>query len=464
MKKLLVSTVAVASLFAAPSIEDLQKQLQILQAQIQELKKAQDEQAKAVKEVKSTQETTAANLQEVKQSHYEDHINFHYGLRSALDVIHQETKKGKVYDNTVLTNKVQLQGVAKPSDNLKATLTLEAYNVFGMNQVDNTGYDNSNWTASETPDDTNLRVKEAFFNYFFGEDGEYMFSAGRRPAVGGYPANLREGDVPTSPIAHLINMEFDGFSLWLRPDAMGSMGEDYGTNLKFCFGRGYSSIDGKFANNGAAYSDEGKNPNNDMGGFLFVPYNDDQYSVWWENIYAWNVMGYNDDNKMDALGNYMGSNLIFKADGIGDEISDFMDDTKAFISFAWTRTLPDKDKKMLGSTAEKTGTSIWVGADMDGFGDNDRWGVNYVHGSKYFRPMTYGEDTLAGSIAAVRGNAYEVYYNKTIIEHLTASLRATYFRYNHAGSDAFFGNNGNPDNEDYVKKASDIRAYIRYQY
>jgi hypothetical protein len=457
MKKLLISSVAVASLFAQPTIEQLQKQLEALQAQIQELKKAQEAQAKAVKEVKTSQENTAASLQQVKRAHYEDHINFHFGIRTSVDALHYKTKSGKKFDNTVLSNKVSLTGLAKVNDNLKATLKLEAYNAFGMNYPRQNA--NSNWTASETPDDTSVRVKEAFFNYFFGEDGEYMFSAGRRPSVGGYPANLRNNEVPTSPVAHLVNMEFDGFSLWFKPEAFGSLGEDYGTNIKFCFGRGFSSI------NNASYAyAKGNLPNNDMGGFLLIPYNDDQYSIWWENIYAWNVMGMNDNNQMEDLGNYVGSNLIFKADGIGDGISDFLDDTKAFISFAWTKTLPDSGKKMLGTTDSKTGWSVWIGADMDGLGDNDRWGFNYVHGSKYFRAMTYGEDTLAGSIAAVRGNAYEAYYDKQLMEHLTANFRATYFDYDYAGSDAYFGNYGNPDNADFVEKASDIRAYIKYQY
>jgi uncharacterized Fe-S cluster protein YjdI len=79
--------------------------------------------------------------------------------------------------------------------------------------------------------------------------------------------------------------------------------------------------------------------------------------------------------------------------------------------------------------------------------------------------MTYGEDTLAGSIAAVRGTAFDVYYNRSIIEHLSANVRATYFDYNYAGSDSFFGDAGNPDTtNDYVTKATDIRAYIKYSF
>ena len=446
MKKLLISTVAVASLFATPSIEDLQKQIKDLQTQLQEVKQ-------------STQDT-ADSLQQVKAAHYEDHINFHFGIRTSADYLYYKMKNGDKYTNNVLSNRVRLTGLAKVSDNLKATLMIEANNMFGMNTPAN--YDNSNWTANETPDDSNIRVKEAFFNYFFGEDGNYMFSAGRRPSVGGYPANLREGDVPTSPIAHLVNLEFDGFSLWLRSGVFGSYGDDYGTNLKFCFGRGISSSQGKF--NATAPYIKSKNPSNDMGGFVFVPYNDMQYSVWWENIWAWHVEGYDKTNNMTDLGNYFGSNLIFKADGIGDGISDFLDDTKAFVSFAFTQTNPDNNKQMLGSSDSKIGYSVWIGADMPVGDSDDRMGINVVSGSKYYRAMTYGEDTLAGSIAAVRGLAIDAYYNKKLVDHLTTSFRITSLNYNNSGSEAFFGVAGDPNQSNYVENALDARVYIRYQF
>ena len=119
---------------------------------------------------------------------------------------------------------------------------------------------------------------------------------------------------------------------------------------------------------------------------------------------------------------------------------------------------------MQGSTDNKNGTSIWLGIQMPGIGNNDTFGFNYVHGSKYFRPMTYGEDTLIGSIAAVRGNAYDFYYNKQIIPHLTAGLRTTYIKYNHSGSEGFMGESSNPDQTTYVSKAYDIKAYIRYKF
>ena len=82
--------------------------------------------------------------------------------------------------------------------------------------------------------------------------------------------------------------------------------------------------------------------------------------------------------------------------------------------------------------------------------------------------MTYGEDTLIGSIAATRGNAYEVYYHHYLLDNLTAGFRATYIKYNYTGSNAFFGDYSKPvdvdDNLNAIKNAMDIRAYIKYSF
>jgi len=459
MKKLLLSASVVAGLFAQPTIESLQKQINELQKQLQELKESQK---KMEEKQKATDERYYKKVAPIAAN---NHLYWGVDLRSSLDYIHAKMKSGKKYSNNVISNRLILTGVYKPQDNLKLTLKIEANNIAGMNGNSNTAYDNSNATANETPDDTNLRVREAFFAYFFGEDNSMMFSAGRRPAVEGYPANLREGDNPESPIAHLTNMEFDGFSLNFFNGAMPEALQDYGTWFKICAGRGYSPNTGKFSQKPYSKSDDHIN---DFAGFILVPYDNGQYSVWSEFIKAWNVRGYKTttSTSTSALGDYLGFDVMVKADGIGDGISDFLDDTKAYASFAFSKTFPKDGNKMLGSTDGKSGHSIWIGADMPGFinTDTDRMGISFVHGSKYWRSMTYGEDTLIGSIAAVRGNAFDAYYIHQIIPHLTFSLRGTIFNYKYGGSDAYFGAQGNPDKTDYVKKAQDIRAYIRYNF
>jgi len=64
---------------------------------------------------------------------YDDHINWHFDLRSTLDQLNYKTKSGKSYANSVLTNRVQLFGMANATDNLKANVAVQATNVFGMN-------------------------------------------------------------------------------------------------------------------------------------------------------------------------------------------------------------------------------------------------------------------------------------------------------------------------------------------
>jgi hypothetical protein len=467
MKKILLSATVIAGLFADANVEQLQKQIEQLKQQLNNVEKKIDKQNDRYY---SKVSPIVANT----------HLFWSYDLRTTIDKINEKTSDNKNHKNTIFTNRVILTGVAQPSENLKGNLVIQANNMFGMNNTSN--YQNVSWVNNETPDDNTIRVKEAYFNYWFGEDNGYMFSAGRRPATNGYPANLRENDRPKSPLAHLVNMEFDGFSFTIGNPIISKLSEkfeDWGTSFKVCAGRGYSSSQGKWASDGTNYT---KNALKDMdfAGFIIVPYDDGQYSLKTESLWAWHVQGAQLDmatrqTAMKEFGNYFGFNAVLAANGIGDEISDFLDDTKAFISYALTKTESNGEYAYINTpqgnikAKDRRGQSIWVGFDVPGLRDNDRFGLSYVRGTKYFRAMTYGEDTLVGSIAAVRGHAIDAYYHTQIIPHLTASIRATYINYGHAGSDGFFGMNMDPDtytkyNLPYVKKATDFRAYIRYNF
>jgi len=445
MKKLLLSTLAIGVLFAQNANVDLEKKI-----------------AKLEKEVKKLKRLAYSNQKKVSPFASNDHIYWSADFRTALDFVEYKDTDNKKYTNNVLTNRFSLQGVAKPSDSLKFQFRITAYSMAGMNTNSNNMQDASNtytnnWNPSETPDDTSLRVESAFFNYFFG-DGKYMFSAGRRPTVNSFPASLITNDTPMSnPIAHTVNMEFDGVSFRISGDAWPEKLAENGFKIKFCAGRAFSNYVNTLPQANQNNKINKNIANTSMAGFLLTPYNDGQYAVLFQNFYAWNVKGYN-NNQMKDLGDVYIADLMFKANGIGgDDASDFMLDTVAYVSLAYTRTIPDSNKQMLGSSDNKSGWSIMLGAQMDGY-------FNFVHGSKYFRPFTYGEDTLAGSIAAVRGQAFDLYYNKEIIPHLTANFRATYIKYNYAGSNGYFGDLGNPNQSYFIKSASDIRAYIRYKF
>jgi hypothetical protein len=223
----------------------------------------------------------------------------------------------------------------------------------------------------------------------------------------------------------------------------------------------------------------------DLGGFIFKPYDNGQYSVHTTLFKAFNLPGMLDVSPLDPVanngkyafvqtGDLAGGAISFIADGIGDGISDFLDDTTVFASFAFSKTYPKNGLSMLGSPNSQTGSSIYIGANWDcQLIDDARVGVEYNHGSKYWRSFTYGEDTLVGSKLATRGNAYEFWFNKDLMgKKLTAQLRYTYMDYKYTGSNGFFGDGGTPmtmseakaAGMDPVESAQDIRLYIRYRY
>jgi hypothetical protein len=177
--------------------------------------------------------------------------------------------------------------------------------------------------------------------------------------------------------------------------------------------------------------------------------------------------------KFKDQGDLILSNIMFKAEGLGNEISDFLDNTTLILSVAQSQT--KSNGKMLGSLENQTGHSEWVALNMPA-GDDARFGLEWNKGSKYWRPVTYAEDTIIGSKLAARGTAVEAYYNRDLTKALSMSLRATKITYDYTGSNSFFGSDGTPKTMDeakaayaqgqgnVVESAEDIRFAINYRY
>jgi len=199
---------------------------------------------------------------------------------------------------------------------------------------------------------------------------------------------------------------------------------------------------------------------------------------------------------MKTVGSLHSFTANFTMNGIGDEWSDYLDDSFFFISGAWSKTDPKDGERMLYGEQDfqgnktKTGTSkngysAWIGLQMPSILTEDgRWGVEYNHGSEYWRSITYAEDTNIGSKLAARGNAYEIYFTEALVEDiLSLQIRYTYVDYKYTGSNGFFGNTTGASYEitdlqaaaaqnpqaaglasQVVDTAQDIRFYLRYRY
>jgi len=187
-----------------------------------------------------------------------------------------------------------------------------------------------------------------------------------------------------------------------------------------------------------------------------------------------NLLGNNGSGLLVTTGDLQGGSIAFMADGIGEDDESILTSVKAYATYSFSKTDPKHSAGMLGTTSStETGTSYYVGFNVPGFMDEDRIGIEYNHGSKYWRSFTYGEDTLVGSKLSTRGDAYELYYNIPLVgDYLTAQLRYTYISYDYTGSDMFFGSTGTPLTKEeaaaqgmgFVDSASNIRLSMRYRY
>ena len=515
MKTLItLSAVAFMSTMAFGDISpEVQATINKLEARIAELEKANANTNKGVEvqqvkvksddmkilqqkiaKIEKKQKRQAKTLSKVKAHDAFDNIKFDVDFRTSYDNLEYKTENGKKYKNDGLySNRLWLGMGYAPADTMMFKGQLSFNKAFGASygqRGTGMGFDTFDWIINENLTDDSLKVREAYW-FWSPTVGNLplTISAGRRPSTNGYLINLRDDDKAKSPMGHIINMEFDGISTSAKLD-------DYvsGMYLKVCIGRGLtnasswaSSARYYVGNGGSATPNYVKTDssldNTDLIGLIFKPYDDGQYSVMTKYYRGFNAPGMvgnptytggvptqaNPMMKMKSLGDIDGAAISIKTEGIGDEISDFLDETIVFASFAWSQTRPDADGAMLGSTDKKSGTSIWIGAQMPNL-TGGKFGIEYNHGSKYWRPFTYGEDTMIGSKMAVRGNAYEAYWTQPIIDKIfSMQLRYTYLDYDYTGSNAFFGDAGAPQKinattPNAIKSAQDIRMYFRYRY
>ena len=482
MKKKVIAlslvTVATLAFAASPSHSELQSQINKLQAQLNSMSSSSS----------SSFDSKVARLEKtvskIRAHDAGDNIKWDVDFRTSVDRItytHADGTKSK--NNGLLTNRLWLGMKFAPSENVSFYGRLSYLKAYGA-EVDNSQRSASpnndadfDWITNENAQGNNtLNVKQAYWLYrnntFLGADMPWSASIGRRPSTDGLLANFREDQKRQSALAHTVNVEFDGASFKWNLEKVTPL---TGSWIKLCMGRGITNAKSRFKSDGTDYATStNQEANSNMVGFIFVPYDDGQYSIHTNYAHANNLIGFANmadagANNFTSFGSITYLTAAFVADGIGDEINDFLDNTKFFVSYAQSKTSPDAGNAMLGSPDDETGHSTWIGVQMPGISEGDRFGLEWNKGSKYWRSMTYGEDTMIGSKVATRGTALEAYYHKPLTKALSLSVRYTKIDYDYTGSNGFFGSYGKPTaiadaGNTAIKKAEDIRAYIRYRF
>lgn len=474
----------------------------------------EDDEMSFEEETEESLEYFDKTLSQINKNTAGNHLKFGVDFRTSVDNLQYkmagENAQGEDTqgNDALLSNRLWINMNWAATENISFTGQL-AYNKFYGARSGFTGqiagFETFDWITNENPYDDVVRVRSAYFFYrndtFLGTDIPWTFSIGRRPSTNGHLVNLRDDDPAASPMGHTINVEFDGLSSKFSFENLTGISGMY---VKFCAGRGGTNAGPKFFSVNPAsgspnviqgqYASTNDYPDIDLGGFIFVPYDDGQYSIGTQYYYAANlidasiVRNGSGDLIFQGLAPVGGMHSVtanFKIDGIGNEWSDFLDETTLFISGATSITNPDAGKEMLGSADRETGYSYWAGLQTPTFSDNGRFGLEYNHGDQYWRSITYAEDTMAGSKLAARGDAYEAYWTESLIDGiLSMQLRYTFIDYEYTGSNGFFGSaTGRSDKitdiqaaaaagdlesigraQSIVDTAQDIRFYIRYRY
>jgi len=463
---------------------ELARRLAALEAQMAEIKK----------ELATTQQTVT----KVKSHDAGDNIKWGVDLRTSVDSINYDMADGSERSKSDLMSTRLWLNMAYAPDEHNIFKGQLAYNkAFGADMGNMRGFtmDRFDWITNESLTSNEVKVKLAYWLYmgekFLGADIPWTFSIGRRPSTNGFLANLREDDDAQSPLGHNINVEFDGMSAKLNLEELTGVS---GMSFKLCAGQGSTDAKPRFNPTGTDYDeDDTVLDESKLLGFIFVPYDDGQFVVKTTAFRAWDMPGYSeaelgaamaDPNyvpSMSIRGDMDGAAISVLVDGVMEEGP--LEDTKLFASYAWSKTRPDAGATMLGSAEDETGTSYWVGFQQPLFDGKGKFGIEYNHGSKYWRPFTYGEDTMIGSKLAARGDAIEAYFTYQMTEALSFQLRYTAIDYDYTGSNGFFGAGGTPIKIDdlkaaaaagdptaqamlpnIVESAQNLRAYIRYRF
>lgn len=506
-----ISTTAFSDDALMQRFEKMEREIAALKAEISTLKAEKNQMLPSIeksthpiktastddsKNVTKTLEDIQDQISEINKKTNGNNLKFGVDLRTSLDNIDYKMADGSTQKNdALLSNRLWLNMSYAATKHLSFVGQLAYNKTFGQRAATtaSSSMEGFDWISGEAAYDDTLRVRSAYFFYTDDElaslDVPWTFSVGRRPSTEGHLINLRDDVKASSPLAHAINVEFDGASAKFGMEELTGLSGSY---FKLCAGRGMSEAEPRFS--AAPYSGNGSaNTNNiDMGGIIVVPYDDKQYSTGFQYTYANNLIDtanapFNQngtvnnsyDPSMKSVGGLHTATAFAMINGIGDGWSEFLDDTTIFISGAMSKTDPYANKGgMLGSMESKMGYSYWIGTQFPSLiSDEGRWGIEFNHGSNFWRPITYGEDTLIGSKIAARGDAYEIYFTEPLVKDiLTFQLRYTYINYDYTGSNGFFGSSsgtpisigdvptGSAMGTSVVDKAQDIRAYIRYKF
>ncbi len=451
----LIALPVVASAGVGPKSSDLDRKIQDLSSQLDQLKSqmaAQSEANAATKAKVGDLDHTVAGFSE-RAADWDLAARFKLSgdFRTRLDYYNAEGIMGTKYENdTSWTNRLRLNMRVGVTENVEFKGRLAMYKAWGMESASTdasgTAWPQFDGNSTRTPSDNALRVDRAYVNFNNIGGAPIWFSIGRRPTTDGNPGNIRMNSTERSGTPLIMDYAFDGISMGYAYKWGGDLGAG---RVRVCYGRGFE--DGLQVNSA---------PLNDMD-FIGMSWDilqkGDRF-LYAQSFLAANVVNYPNfqDPIIDQSFGWMsGMGDRQNVGNIQHSGATYMDKIASlnyFVAGGWSRTAPNEHGMFNDYAAMFSGAGtnqdvengyhahVGVRYDIDPVGL--KLGAEWNYGSQYWIGMTPGHDDLYQSKIAARGNVYEVYgiydlpTGKAISKYAKTFMRLGYqrYQYNYTGS------------------------------
>lgn len=439
----LLALPVVAAAGVGPQSSDLDRKIQDLSAQLDQLKSQMAAQAEANAatnaKVGALDNTVASFSDRAEDWDLAARIKMYGDFRARMDYYYAETTNGTDLQNeTSFTNRFRLNMRVGVTENVEFKGRLAMYKYWGQEFTSQNLAWYEDGSTTRTPADNALRVDRAFVNYNNIGGAPIWFSIGRRPTTDGNPANIRMNTDERSGTPLIMDYAFDGISMGYAYKWAGDIGDG---RLRVCYGRGFED--------GLQTDHE---PMDDMD---FVGMSWDILQKGDRFLYAQSFLA---ANILNPLTFQQGGNIQHSGATYMDKIAGL----NYFVAGGWSRTDPNSNQLLLGSTDSEDGYHAHVGLRYDIDPAGLKLGAEWNYGSKNWIGMTPGHDDLYESKIAARGNVYEVYgiydlpMGEAISKYADTFMRLGYqrYEYDYHGSNDYFDN---PYNLDDNENSFDIR-------
>lgn len=430
--------------FAESNLEDRIKKLEeiilIQQEQIKALQNQKQQPTCNPVIVKTTLNDLEERVDAIETRSYTDKIEFGLGFKNRVDNFTQTMGDGKKYsDNNIWSMKLNLNMKSKIDEYMKFSGRLTMYKYW----ADSTKHEFTQFDSMQgrAPSDSGLYVERAYLDWKISDNEiPVILTIGRQPSADGPSYQFSDDTARKSTYSALA---FDGASdgIVVTTD-LSKITKIENTGLRFAYGKGYQDDTYGASQNAYVGVNNNQLKDNDVYGIFFdssIPnLEDSSYQIGY--ALASDVVA--DSRKSQTTNKNLGDISLLGAMIEVPKIAKSNFDLFAHIAHSKAKANGNKydsnndnieDTGLLSDDGKGThnGYAYWTGLRYNK--ESWQYGFEYNYGSKNWISISQGARDSYNKLST-RGNAYEIYVNKSINKYSNLRVGFVDINYKYSGS------------------------------